>query len=117
MKQTEHNVAWAIRKLSVLSGLDGFPRTEPGLRGIAMALLDIVCDQPDCYEDKYDTATGTGTRVKTREAMTAEQTVDWLLARVLASVERFPAPIVMRRLYETRFTASDGKLSGELEAK
>ena len=120
MKQSEKNIIWMISKLQLLSGLDGFPRwkdQEAGLRGITMALLDIVNDQPEAWAEEYDPAQGQGVKRQTQAAVSAEETVDWLMARVLGSCERFPAPIQMRRIYETRYKCADGKLSGEVETK
>ena len=90
MKQTEPNIGWAVTKLQILSGLDGFPRTIDGLRGIAIALLDIVDDQPECWEDQYDTTVGHGVRRMARPEVAAEETVDWLLARVSGCCRAIP---------------------------
>ena len=114
MNQTENNILWAISKLNLLSGMDGFPRTELGLRGIAMAVLSILDDQPACYSNRYDEEKHCGVDVMTRAAISAPDTFDWLIQQILSGCERFPMPIVMRRFYEAgQFRCADRKLSGE----
>ena len=117
MKRTEANLNGVKSKLARLGGLDKFPRTPEGLDGIADAVLDIVGDQPACWTEEYDPEQGKAIPTLIRAAMAAEETLDWLVGRVMAGCETFPPPIVMRRLYDEKFDTSDGRTPAEVEVK
>ncbi|HEX5424855.1 MAG TPA: hypothetical protein VFW94_15005 [Candidatus Acidoferrales bacterium] len=117
MEQTEDNIAWALEKFEELVCLPGFPPSARPLRGIAKAFLRIVGPIADDWRSEYDPESANGEKRITVPGHTADEVADWLIAEILDKCERFPAPIVMRRLYEEHpehWVAADGRRSGNM---
>jgi hypothetical protein len=85
--RTSKNMAWIKDKLQAFSSVYGFPKNEQGMTMLCEQFLKIVHD---------------------------EERAEWLLEQ-LADMEmrRFPMPIVMRRIYDTRWTPADGRKPNE----
>jgi hypothetical protein len=117
MEKTEETIDWALSKLNLLKTLDGFPRfddQQPGLRLMARGFLNIVDDQPEHWVQGYNNELGKPERQLAQPFVSAEETVDWLIERILDSEKKFPPLIRMREIYETKWRCADRKLSGEL---
>jgi hypothetical protein len=109
MQLTDENIAWATDQLMRLSWMDGFPREEKAHAEIAKAMLGFLCDQPEVWEDQDVPGVLGGKKVKIQDAIPVEETVDWLIARIVANCERFPPPAKMRKLYDSKWRVADRK--------
>jgi hypothetical protein len=119
VERTEANIEWALMQLNLLKSMDGFPRFEDqqaSLRLMARGFLNIVDDQPEHWFEGYNEKLGKPERQLAQPFVSAEETVNWLLERILDSEKKFPPLIRMREIYETRWRTADRRLSGELTA-
>jgi hypothetical protein len=108
-KFSDAEIDWAIGQVSLLESLPGFPKTEQSLSAVAQSYLRIVKDHPAIEWEIDDRRKGH------RDAVSKEESSEQLIAELLASFERFPAPIRMREVYERLgYGCADGKTIGEL---
>jgi hypothetical protein len=114
MQETPENINWAYEKLDSLKYLPGFPKEARSLESIARAFLRIVHDKT--YEEilkgigvdydemvkrnaEADEDRGEHTPIMPRSV----NDVDWLLARVADTCDRFPMPVKMRAMHDSVF--------------
>lgn len=117
IEKNEEGINWALSKINQLRGLDGFPRfadQEASLRLMARGFLNIVDDQPEHWIEGYDETLGKPEKQLAQPFVSAEETADWLLERIIDSEHKFPPLIRMRELYEKKWRCADRKLSGQL---
>jgi len=109
-------IAWAMGKLTALSCLDRFPN-EDSLTMVAKAFLQIVGPIPANDYEEDGGPDGDGPVMVHVPGLSEDETAEWLIGEILKTCDRFPAPIRMRQIYESRWTSSDGQLSGALLAR
>ena len=110
---TPEDLSWAMQQLRRFEGLPGVPQSPEALMSFARAFLHIVAEQPATEIEEYDDEAHAPVRRKV-ESVSRQETVDWLINELLGSCDRFPPPIIMRRVYECRYRCADGRLSGEM---
>jgi hypothetical protein len=81
--------------LALLGWMPKYRPTPKSLRVVATAVAAFVDDRRVQHEDLGEVVP-----------------LEWLIQEITATREFFPQPIVMRRIYETRFTPLDGRSSG-----
>jgi hypothetical protein len=115
-KFSDEDLDWAIDQLQRFEGLPGVPQTVEGLKSFAGAFLRIVCDQAAFEVEEYDTTARTPIKRKI-EAVSRQEVTDWLINQLCSTCERFPMPIAMRRVYESKYICADRMTSGDLEVR
>ena len=115
-KFSDEDIAWAMAQLQRMEGLPGMPQTLEGLKSFAVAFLRIVGDQAAYEVEKYNVKESAWVKYPV-EAVSRQETADWLIEKLLLSSERFPVPIVMRLVYEEKYLCADrddeGMISGD----
>ena len=108
----DNDTRWAVAQLKRMEGLPGMPQTSEGLLAFAGAFLRIVGDQAADGVEEYNVKESAPVK-RPVEAISRQETADWLIEKLLFSFERFPVPIVMRRVYEEKYLCADGMMSGD----
>ena len=108
----DNDTRWAVAQLKRMEGLPGMPQTSEGLLAFAGAFLRIVGDHASYEVEEYNVKESAPVK-RPVEAISRQETADWLIEKLLFSFERFPVPIVMRRVYEEKYLCADGMMSGD----
>jgi hypothetical protein len=115
MQKTPENLKWAIGKLMELGYMAEFPQTEASILLTAKGFLNIVGDQPACYEDRNDDPARGPERVEIRPFIPVGVAVDKLMENLNERFQRFPKLIQQRAVWEELgYTPADGRSSAEI---
>ena len=87
-KFSDEDIAWAMAQLQRMEGLPGMPQTLEGLKSFAVAFLRIVGDQAAYEVEKYNVKESAWVKYPV-EAVSRQETADWLIEKLLLSSERF----------------------------
>ena len=102
MQITEDNTRWAIRKLSRFTSWRGFPQDLDGVNGRARCFLRLVHNRT-VREILTESAAKNGITFppdKTDWKLEPDlNDADWILDLIEDTLEEFPLPVQMRRLY------------------
>lgn len=81
MENNPRTTAWAIRLVEGMDYLPGFPKSDAGLASFCEEFLSIVEN---------------------------EERGLWLISQMKRGSKRFPVPLTMRRIYNTKYDPADG---------
>ena len=105
---TDSEVADLTEKVSTaLADLSGFPRTPQAVEYFIRRLLQIVWCRP--------TSEIPALRGVAHGILGDVRDDDWIIGEVSDRFDRFPAPIVWRRLYGEFLPPRDGREIGDME--
>ena len=110
MKETEENVDWAIQKLARFKGWIGFPEDSVAVESRARCFVRLVHNQTvrEIMERPREIRAQQGFPPEPYRLDPELNDADWILSTIEETLEFFPLPVQMRRLYATKLPpASD----------
>jgi hypothetical protein len=115
MPELTADEAWAISRLQELTWMDKFPEERGHLLMIARAFNNIVGPVEENVVPSGADVDG-NPLYTTYPGKSRDEMADMLLRNIAETCTRFPAPIVMRRIYECdgKYTPADGRYSAAL---
>ena len=114
MQLSDETIAWAIKKLSRFKGWQGFPQDAEGIKGRARSFLRLVHNQTakEIMEEKFRRE-GKAVESIQYKLQPDLNDADWVLDLIEETMEQFPLPVQMRRLYLTKLPAASSMEGAE----